>query len=199
MARVSLLITLLVMTAAATPASAKVRFARGNRVGVLFGYQSPAPATLGTSVGVYLFDFLRLEGGFGVGGEIPGSALSTFATAMATTTFYVVTAGLIKWQDIYRFLKNEDPPTNFLTTLGGGIRIFLPGAPLVPSAGIHYAAGSVTGTVLGLSGDFRHVYYSLGLDWQSRIGLNIGAGLNYSPSLPEAARYLAFVNVGWFF
>lgn len=199
MRRTLLLLIAAICLLAGEPAAAKRRYPRGNRVGLFLAHNTPAPATLGANVGIHLFDFVRLEGGFGMGGDAVGSGASTLAASMITSVGYLLTGGLVKWEDIYRFVSGGPPPGNYVTTWGGGARFFLPQAPLVPSIGIHYAAGTAVGSVGGVSGSFGHVYYTLGIDWQSRVGLNLGAGLNLCLSLPEPSRYLLYVHVGWFF
>jgi hypothetical protein len=91
-----------------------------------------------------------------------------------------------------------------VTTIGAGGRVFLPGWNFSPTVGLHWAhvilnaTGTIgTNTSYGFSSSASHLYTSLGFDWQTGYGLNIGVG--YNLSLTSSAGGLPYFNVGWFF
>lgn len=90
------------------------------------------------------------------------------------------------------------------TTFGLGARFMVPNWSFSPVVGLSWATVSVTaegtgviGDVGGFSGSASHLYATFGVDWQSGIGFNFGAGYNYS--LKSGVGGLPYVNLGWYF
>ena len=90
------------------------------------------------------------------------------------------------------------------TTMGGGLRFFLPKWNFSPMLGLSYAklTISTTGTTLatdevgGFSASDSHLYYTAGIDWQMGFGMNLGFGVNTSLKTKDQ---LPFFNLGWYF
>jgi len=90
------------------------------------------------------------------------------------------------------------------TTFGAGVRVFVPDWNFSPVGGISWATVSVTATgtgvigdVGGFSGSASHMYATIGFDWQTGMGFNLGAG--YNLSLKSGVGGLPYVNLGWYF
>lgn len=90
------------------------------------------------------------------------------------------------------------------TTIGGGVRLFVPDWNFSPVGGISFASVSVSasgtgvvGDVGGFSGSASHMYATIGFDWQTGMGFNLGAG--YNLSLKSGVGGLPYVNLGWYF
>jgi hypothetical protein len=143
------------------------------KLGLYLAVHDPSPAILGINAAYSLTDYLRLSAGFGkisvtssVSIDANGDAVSTDASA---------------------------------TIFGGGITALVPGWNVSPAVGLHFATISYSGSGLEVGGfqeSGSHFYGSLGVDWQSKMGLNLSAGYNYSfKSGIGGNLYLA---AGWF-
>jgi hypothetical protein len=95
-------------------------------------------------------------------------------------------------------------PSISMTTLGGGVKLFVPNWGFSPVVGLNYSkvTVSVTGTLsgqslYGISGDTNFLYTTLGFDWQTGYGLNFGFG--YNLAMKAGIGGLPFVQLGWFF
>jgi hypothetical protein len=87
------------------------------------------------------------------------------------------------------------------TTVGAGARFLVPGWSLSPVAGLSvaYVGYSSSGggvSVGGFNSGGLHAYASLGVDWQTVSGFNLGAGVNVSTK--AGVGVLPYLNLGWF-
>ncbi len=87
------------------------------------------------------------------------------------------------------------------TTVGAGARFLVPGWSLSPVAGLSlaYVGYSSTGGALSVGGfdsGGLHAYASLGIDWQTASGFNVGAGYNLSTKAGVGG--MPYLNLGWF-
>lgn len=129
----------------------------------------PFPTLLGVNVGYNAFDFLRLHAGIGrvsASAGIGDSSLSASAT-----------------------------------TLGVGARALVPGWSLSPTVGLAaamvvYSSSGASIKVNGFEASGAHVYASLGVDWQTPGGFNLGLG--YNLSIRSGIGGLPYLNFGWF-
>jgi hypothetical protein len=139
----------------------------------------PFPTLIGINAGANVFDFMRVVVGYG----------------KISTTF--------QGEDSNGNLTNG---TLSATTLGGGLRFFMPNWNFTPMVGLSFANVSVSltgtsntngNTVDGFSGSQSHVYAAIGFDWQTHAGFNMGAGWNQS--FLSGVGGLPYLNFGWFF
>ena len=86
-----------------------------------------------------------------------------------------------------------------ITTVGGGVRLFVPSWNFSPVVGLSYAKVSFTGSgsLSGFTGNSHHTYATLGFDWQAANGFNFGLGANLSTLSGVGA--VPYLNLGWFF
>lgn len=84
-------------------------------------------------------------------------------------------------------------------TLGGGPRVMVPGWSLSPVAGISAAYVSVSGDAgdNGFSASTVHIYGTLGLDWQTSGGFNMGVG--YNVAFRSGVGGLPYLHLGHYF
>lgn len=151
-------------------------FASSNRTDHRFGIHvgligDPFPTLIGANLNYNILDWFRVTAGYG--------------TITATRGSSTLSA----------------------TTIGFGGRFFIPGWSFSPVAGFSWANVSMTLTgpqVAGLDvGGFTvgtassHTYISMGIDWQTGLGLNLGAG--YNLSMLDGVGGLPYVNIGWYF
>jgi hypothetical protein len=132
----------------------------------------PFPTLLGINLDYNALDFLRVTAGYG----------SITVSGSGTGTSGELTA----------------------TTIGAGVRLMVPDRNFTPVAGLSWATvsveatgTSVTGTVGGFGASASHLYATIGFDWQTSSGFNIGAG--YNLSLKSGVGGLPYVNIGWYF
>jgi len=102
-----------------------------------------------------------------------------------------------------------DSASGSITSVGVSAKVFvLPSWNLSPFVGAGYSYGKGTGTFtiggesLNSAENLTTIVGSVGIDHQSNIGFNIGAGINYfiSPTLvTDALTYLPHFYVAWFF
>lgn len=87
-----------------------------------------------------------------------------------------------------------------LTTIGVGAKAMMPGWNFTPVVGLDVAYAIYSGNmgleVNGLEKTGINPYATLGFDWQSKGGFNIGGGYSISFVGADAAPHL---NIGWFF
>jgi hypothetical protein len=72
----------------------------------------------------------------------------------------------------------------------GTFNLFVPPWSMSPTVGVRAYYPLATGSSLQLAGE-------AGLDWQTRVGLNIGGGVTYGLSGMSGLGY--YVQLGWFF
>jgi hypothetical protein len=96
---------------------------------------------------------------------------------------------------------SSDGSSASLTTMGGGLRFFVPSYNFSPVVGLSYAKVSLTGTIAegisGFSANASHMYATAGFDWQAANGFNLGFGVNYS--LKAGVGTAPYFNFGWYF
>ncbi len=138
-----------------------------NRAGAYLGLiGDPFPTLAGVNVGYNFFDFFRATAGLG---------------QMSTT--------------IGSFSASA-------TTIGAGGRFFVPGWNLSPVAGLSAAFVSISqsgGTSLSVNGFNQsgfHIYGTIGVDWQTASGFNLGVG--YNLSFAPGVGGLPYLNLGWY-
>lgn len=78
-------------------------------------------------------------------------------------------------------------------TYGAGARLMVPGWNLTPIVGLGWATISTE----GFTDDSNHFYATAGVEWQTSLGLTLGAG--YDQSFDSKIGGLPYLNVGWFF
>lgn len=90
------------------------------------------------------------------------------------------------------------------STIGFGVRGFMPGWRLSPTLGAHFASVSYSSndsgldvTVGGFNTSGSHVYLSGGIDYQAQSGFH--GGLGYTYSLRSGIGGSTYVQLGWFF
>lgn len=140
-----------------------------NRLGFHLGLiGDPFPTLIGGNVNYNIMDFLRATAGYG-----------SFSVAG--------TGGDIS-----------------ASTFGAGVRAMLPDWNFSPVVGLSWATVSVTfsgtgvlGDIGGFTGSASHMYATFGIDWQTGMGFNLGAGYNYS--LKSGVGGLPYLNLGWYF
>lgn len=87
------------------------------------------------------------------------------------------------------------------TTLGAGLKGFVPGWSLTPSLGLHMAGVIYSGDLLirmaGFESSGVHVYGTAGLDYQAKSGFHgsLGYNLSFRPGVGGGP----YVQLGWFF
>ena len=141
------------------------------RIGLTVGIGSdPAPNMVGFALRVNLTDFLQIHGGYG---------MLSFTSIDPST---------------------GAPLTVSSTALGGGARLFIPGFSFSPFVGFNYSHWSATGsvdfggqTINAGSGLPGVMYVTFGVDWQTSIGFNIGAGAHYLLSPTQLTQYINIV------
>lgn len=131
----------------------------------------PHPTVLGINVAYNVNDYLRASAGFGQITVTSGISIDDSGMSTQETT---------------------------MTTVGTGAKFFVPGWSLSPTAGLAYShvfmSGDNTDIIDYKSNNFST---SLGFDWQTRGGFNMGGGMNLS--LNDAAPTAPYINLGWFF
>lgn len=139
-----------------------------NRAGGYVGILGdPFPTLVGLNLAYNVLDFMRATAGL-------GQVSATVGDAEATAT-----------------------------TIGAGARFFVPGWSFSPVAGVSAAyvnvsqKGGMSITVKNFEESGMHLYGSLGVDFQSEGGFNIGAG--YNVSLRSGIGGLPYINLGWYF
>jgi hypothetical protein len=144
------------------------------KLGAGFSIGEPAPTILGVNAGYNVTDFLRAQLGYGSFEVTTGVSMNE--SGMQTTSTKA-------------------------TTIGGGVKGFMPGWSLSPTAGLHYSHTSISGDgdleINGLKASGGMVYGSLGVDWQAKNGFN--AALGYNLPFSGAASGSFFASAGWFF
>lgn len=126
----------------------------------------PFPTLVGLNVAYNVFDFMRATVGL-------GKVSASVGTAEATAT-----------------------------TIGGGARFFVPGWSFSPVVGLSTAYVSVSQTdgmsisVKNFETSGMHLYGTVGFDWQSPSGFNVGAG--YNLSFKSGVGGLPYINLGWY-
>ncbi|MEK6705184.1 MAG: hypothetical protein AABZ06_05300 [Bdellovibrionota bacterium] len=148
-----------------------------NKIGAHIGLLGdPFPTLVGFNLNYNVLDFLRATAGYG------SISASTSATVGSTTTSSTLTA----------------------TTIGVGARAFVPGWNFSPVLGLSWANVSIsatgtvsTTTVGGFGVSASHLYASIGFDWQTDGGFNLGGG--YNLSLKSGVGGLPYINLGWYF
>lgn len=154
---------------------AQSSFAFSERMDKKFGFHvgvigEPFPSIIGVNLNYNIFDFLRVSAGYG--------SISTTQSGAELSA----------------------------TTIGAGLKTFIPGWSFSPMVGLSWANVSmtVTGNASGLDvggftagRDGSHIYATFGIDWQTGLGLNLGAG--YAYSFLDGVGGLPFVYIGWYF
>lgn len=81
-------------------------------------------------------------------------------------------------------------------TFNGGVNLFVPDWSLSPMIGI--SDSSTTGKTVNTS---NLINLRAGFDWQFRFGLDLGAGVNYTPALPinDLVAFSPYIRIGYFF
>ena len=101
----------------------------------------------------------------------------------------------------YGAISGSDTNGNALkiTTVGGGVRFFVPSWNFSPVVGASLARVSLTGTgtLSGFDGNASHIYGTAGFDWQAGNGFNFGFGANLSGKSGVGA--VPYINLGWYF
>ncbi len=91
------------------------------------------------------------------------------------------------------------------SSVGGGIRAYVPGWSFSPMVGMElvWVSADSTGTVGGFtfstsSSSILHTSIQFGLEWQMQNGLLIGGGAQYSLSSRKSESINPYINLGWF-
>jgi hypothetical protein len=151
----------------------------------------------------------REEHKFGIYGSLLGDpylSLTGINLAYNLTSFMRLTAGYGQASVTGITLDALTTPTTItVTSIGGGLKLFLPHSSFSPVAGFNYSSATVsisgtpdgTSSFYGLSAAASIMYANFGIDWQTHYGLDIGLGYN----LPITAGLLGipYFNLGWFF
>jgi len=87
-----------------------------------------------------------------------------------------------------------------VNSVGAGLKLLVPGLQLTPVAGVNFAFANVQGgqpvNVRGFNASGSHVYFNLGADWQTGIGVNLALG--YIHSFRSGVQDAIYANVGFF-
>ena len=84
-----------------------------------------------------------------------------------------------------------------------GVKFFVPGWSFSPFVGANYAKFTLNGSLAasassqGVPTQRLYVFTQYGLDWQTRFGLNLGAGV--SQIMVKGIQSIGFGYLGWFF
>lgn len=184
-----------VLVAAALTAEAKDKGGSGLGVILSTDYQAPAPATMGFNLGLDFSRFARLTGGFGASLQTNENVAPLYIKSLFTSMAYIFLLGQVKWMSIYNFFSGDDDTLSMLGTAGARFELFVPGWKVSPTIGIAAASYDVTPEGFHDLTSGSHVYYTAGLDLLSD-GLNVRAGLNYSPQLPAKWKYGFYAGIG---
>jgi len=84
-------------------------------------------------------------------------------------------------------------------TYGGSAKIFVPGLALSPFGGVGLSHLESSGHPYGLPDSKTMPYYNFGLDWQSKSGLDVMAGMNICPAISYSKTCGFFGSLGYFF
>lgn len=162
---------------AAPELSTKTLAGRSNRgllsAGVYLSIMGdPYPSLAGANLAINVLDFLRLTAGIGGYTGAAGSSLGAGSTAAAATSY------------------------------AAGLRALMPGWSFSPMVGVsythlHMTSGPANANVQGFGASGEYWYASMGLEWQSPNGFNVGAGCNVAMLATGTA--LPYINIGYFF
>lgn len=140
-----------------------------NKLGIHVGLLGdPYPTLVGFNANYNVMDFLRASAGYGsVSADVSGGKLTA-------------------------------------TTIGFGVRGMVPDWNFTPVVGVSWAtisvsasASGISGDVAGFSGSASHLYATFGIDWQTGMGFNLGAG--YNMSFKSGVPGVPYLNLGWYF
>jgi hypothetical protein len=121
--------------------------------------------------------------------------------------WWVFTQGFVKgnekrkryYSKVFKKLEIDYLPHKSVATYGGGAQLMIPGWNFTPTAGIHWSHYQAVNKPWGLESGIKEDYYfSGGLDWTSKEGMNLGAGMNICHGRLKAACGF-YVNLGGFF
>jgi hypothetical protein len=140
---------------------------------------------------------------FGLSVDVLGRPFPSAAGVNASYNFASFLQGTVGFGQVPT-LAYSDGSTLGISSIGAGGRLFVPGWNFSPTLGLHWAQVMLNATGAGSSNNsygFRtsgsHLYASLGFDWQTSYGLNLGLG--YNVSLMEGVGSLPYFSLGWFF
>lgn len=168
------------------------------KFGMAFSFNDPAPALYGLNFYYNFTDYMQMQLGMGFNTEGVGESVTgEISTSMVTAIFFVITLGQIEWEKIRDFVKDEDEAViKTVFAWGGGFNFFVPGWNLSPMAGIGYGGWEANNSPFGLPNRDRHVYYKLGVDWQTPIAIRLSAGWMHAPDLPPPIADKMFAHLG---
>ncbi len=92
--------------------------------------------------------------------------------------------------------------TTSATTIGAGARFMVPGWDISPTAGLSFAYVAVSSdgggsvSVQNFTDSGAHLYGTLGVDWQTEGGFNLGLGYNFS--FKSGVGGMPYVNLGYY-
>lgn len=144
-----------------------------NKLGGYLSISEPSPTLVGLNVGYNVTDYLRASAGYG--------------RLAVTSSLSIGSDGEITGTEASA------------TTLGFGVRGFVPGWALSPTAGLHFAHVAYGGEGLEVGGfkeSGSHLYLTAGFDWQMDSGLNFGGGYRYS--FKSGIGGGLYLSAGWF-
>lgn len=155
-----------------TSSSLELSHRSEKKIGAYLGILGdPHPTVLGMNAAYNLFDFMRVSVGMG---------------KVSVTTMTLNNSG---------FATEEKS----ITTLGIASKFLVPGWNVTPSIGLGYSHVFLSDGLSLDNTDYKanNIYTSLGVDWQSQGGFNLGAGANVS--INGAAPFAPYINLGYFF
>lgn len=145
-----------------------------NKLGAGLSIGEPFPTILGFNAGYNVTDYLRAQLGYGSVEVTTGISANSEGVQTSSTK---------------------------ATTVGAGLKGFMPGWNLSPTAGLHYSHTSFSGDgeleINGVKSGGSLIYSSLGVDWQAGNGFNLAAGYNLPLSGGSGGSF--FASAGWFF
>ena len=154
----SLLLVFIIVTSSLNAWSESHRAKRSFGFGLTLN--DPLPAHYGLGLFYNINDFMQIEFAAGFASQGLGdSAADEIGTTLTTAMFWIITLGLIDWEDIRDFVKDEDEAVvRTLFAWGGGLNFFVPGWSLTPMVGIGLGGWSANNSPFGLTDSGSHVY-----------------------------------------
>ncbi len=144
-----------------------------NKMGSYLSIAEPVPSVIGVNLAYNITDFLRATAGYG---KVSVTSSISFSGSSAVV--------------------NEATAT----TIGMGLKGFVPGWDFSPTAGLHFANISYSGAsgleIGGFKESGSHLYTSIGFDWQAENGLNINGGYRHSFKSGIGGGF--YLGAGWF-
>lgn len=196
-----------------SPAMAKKGSSSGRRTGDLLGLyiakNDPIPGDVGGGLGINVTDFLRVNGGvsYADNSEDNPNVNTGFSDQMTAAMFWIMTLGLIDYDEIVDFVSDNKDETEVPFTKRKVVSksasldlILVPSWQFSPFIGAGWVRYESENAFKDLEVKKDIPYYKFGFDFQhSGSGLYLAFGVNHSPDLPKPMQTTGFARLGLFF